>query len=284
MGIQLIREYGFYALAGAIVLSLYLYYHFSRKHHTSPEESLKTQANTLLGILLVLSGLIVYQHLDNQWTDQRIIDRFHILSYNDANTWGSNTWFGVKAEQNPNDAWIHQEIIWEVKPDFIIEAGTLCGGSAALWATVLQHANPEGRVITIDIEDSDGPLKDAMKLPIIQQRVDFLRGRSSTDPEVVAEVTRRVKGKKVLVILDSLHTKEHVLNEIKAYSPLVNVGSYIIVQDTNINGHPVLVGFGPGPMEAVDEFLTTTDQFVPDKWRERLIFTMYPKGYLKRVK
>jgi cephalosporin hydroxylase len=117
----------------------------------------------------------------------------------------------------------------------------------------------------------------------VQERVDFLIG-SSTDPGIVAEVGRRVKGKSVLVILDSDHRKDHVLKELNSYADFVNLGSYIIVQDTDTNGHPVLKGYGPGPMEAVEEFLATNDDFVPDRSRERLLLTLHPKGYLKRVK
>jgi cephalosporin hydroxylase len=202
------------------------------------------------------------------------------MFYEDASAWPSNRWLGVPTQQNPNDVWIHQEIICEVKPDFIVEAGTASGGSAALWAMVLKQVNPEGRVITIDIHDQ---AEAARRLPIVQQTVDFLVG-SSTDPAIVAEVKRRVQGKRVLVILDSNHTKDHVLNELKAYAPLLELGSYMIVQDTDINGHPVYEDYGPGPMEAVEEFLATNHDFVVDRSRERLLLTFHPKGYLKRVK
>ena len=87
-----------------------------------------------------------------------------------------------------------------------------------------------------------------------------------------------------MVILDSDHRKPHVLAELRAYAPLVTVGSYLIVQDTDVNGHPVLAGFGPGPMEALVEFLQTDDRFRSDPAQERLLFTMHPKGYLERVK
>lgn len=211
---------------------------------------------------------------------QRVVDQFHRMYYESADTWATSRWLGVLTQQNPNDAWVHQEIIWEIKPDFIVEAGTLNGGSAALWAMVLEQANPEGKVITIDIEDQ---VREAKRLPIVRKKVEFLIG-SSTDPKIVDEVARRVKGRKVLVILDSDHSKEHVLRELQAYSPLVSAGSYIIVQDTNVNGHPVFKDFGPGPMEAVDEFLAQNNRFAPDPARERLLFTMHPKGYLKRVR
>lgn len=166
-----------------------------------------------------------------------------------------------------------------MKPDFMVEAGTRHGGSAAIWAMILEQINPDARVITIDIEDQ---VTDAKKLDIVRRKVDFLVG-SSTDPEIVAEVKRRTKGKKVVVLLDSAHDKEHVLNELNAYSPLVGVGSYLIVQDTIVNGHPVWPEYGPGPFEAVEEFMATTDDFKIDGTRERLLVTLCRKGFLKRI-
>jgi cephalosporin hydroxylase len=209
---------------------------------------------------------------------KNITDTFHIISYLDTRTWPSNTWFGISAWQNPNDIWITQEIISEIKPDYIIETGTFHGGSAVLWATILDQVNPDGRVITIDVEDLSS---EARKLSIAQRKVDFILG-SSTDPEIIKHLTEEVSGKKVLVILDSLHAKEHVYQELKLYSPLVSVGSYLIVQDTNVNGNPVFVQHGPGPMEATRQFLSEVDNFQSDKTRERLLFTMHPDGYLKR--
>ena len=88
----------------------------------------------------------------------------------------------------------------------------------------------------------------------------------------------------MVVLLDSDHHKAHVLEELRRYAPLVSVGSYIIVQDSNINGHPVLADFGPGPWEAIDEFLKSNDGFRIDRERERLRFTFVPNGYLQRVK
>jgi cephalosporin hydroxylase len=278
---------------------------------------------TAVGALIViLAGLNLFQYVTRsgsavvptkleqpqKMTDQQVIDRFHELFYNSQETWSSSKWVGVLAYQNPNDVWIHQDIISEVKPDFIIEAGTAAGGSAILWAMVLEQVNPKGKVITIDIVDQIEFIKSVIKarnipgasdpkfatqlikgveigqnLPIWKERVEFIKG-SSTDPKIVAELGNRVKGHKVLVILDSDHSKNHVLNELNAYAPMVNVGSYLIVQDTNVNGHPVRKDFGPGPMEAVEEFLAANKQFESDVSRERLLFTMHPKGYLKRIK
>lgn len=212
---------------------------------------------------------------------QQIIDRFlELWTSPFEHTTFENRWLGVKTLQNPNDMWITQEILFDVKPDFFVEAGTYHGGSAALWAMILEQINPDARVITIDIEDQ---VSDAKKLDIFRRKVDFLIG-SSTDPEIVAEVTRRTKGKKVVVLLDSAHNKDHVLKELRAYSPLVGVGSYVIVQDTIVNGHPIWPTYGPGPYEAVEEFLATDDHFESDRTRERLLATFCRNGYLKRIR
>jgi cephalosporin hydroxylase len=213
-------------------------------------------------------------------TGQQIIDRFHEMFYDSQKTWLVSEWCGINTWQNPNDVWVHQEIISELKPDVIVEAGTYEGGSAVIWALILSQVNPSGRVITIDVKDQ---VKAARQLPIFKEKVEHLVG-SSTDPTIVAEVKKRTEGKKVLVILDSWHKKDHVLEELRAYSSLVPVGSYVIVQDTNINGHPVFKEYGPGPWEAVEEFLKENDQFAPDPSRERMLFTMHPRGYLKRMK
>ncbi len=116
------------------------------------------------------------------------------------------------------------------------------------------------------------------------EMVDFLLG-SSVAPEIVEAVRKRVEGKKVMITLDSDHHKDHVLKELFAYSPFVQVGGYMIVQDTNLSGHPVKQATfsGPGPMEAVDEFLAADKHFEPDQRRERLLFTFCPRGFLKRV-
>jgi len=107
---------------------------------------------------------------------------------------------------------------------------------------------------------------------------------SSVDPKVTDQIAHEVQGKKVLVTLDSLHTRDHVLKEMEIYSRLVSPGSYLLVQDTNINGYPVRSEFGPGPHEAVQEFLRTHDNFVVDRSREKFLLTFYPGGWLKRIK
>ena len=106
-----------------------------------------------------------------------ITDRFSVLWGHDDDTWRKNSFLGIRTLQNPLDVWVTFEIIHEVKPDVIVETGTHHGGSAALWAMFLEHVNPEGRVITIDVEDESA---EARELPISRRRVDYLIG-SSTD-------------------------------------------------------------------------------------------------------
>jgi cephalosporin hydroxylase len=215
-------------------------------------------------------------------TQEEVMRRFHELWYLDAGTWMKNSFFGIHTEQNPMDVWVTQEILHEVKPDFMIECGSMHGGSAALWATLLEQFNPEAKVISIDITDR---MQEARKLPIVQRRVEFIVS-SSTDKALVEKLAKRVKGKKVLVLLDSDHSKPHVLQELRSYSPMVSVGSYILVQGSNVNGHPVSPNSHPqgGPWEAIEEFMRGSDAFQIDTSRERLLFTLSPSGFLKRVK
>jgi cephalosporin hydroxylase len=186
-------------------------------------------------------------------------------------------WFGINTLQNPMDVWVTQEIMNEVKPDFIVEAGTYRGGSAILWASILMHINPEGRIITIDINNLT--TKPARNHPL-WEKVTFILG-GSTDPETVEQVTRMVEGKRVLVILDSLHTAEHVLDELRAYAPLVPEGSYIVVQDTAGFMDPRPSGW---PWEACETFVAESGgEWIIDKSRERFMISSNIDGFLKRV-
>ena len=147
----------------------------------------------------------------------------------------------------PLDLWVYQEILHELRPRFIVECGTAAGGSALFLASVCELLGV-GEVVTVDIEERPGrPAHD---------RITYLRGSS-----VAEDVVGRVKGlvrdaAPVLVILDSDHSREHVLRELRLYGEIVTPGSYLIVEDTNVNGHPVSELHGPGPMEAVEQFLS----------------------------
>ena len=134
----------------------------------------------------------------------------------------------------------------------------------------------QGKIFTVDIEKQPN-------LPA-HPRVEYLNG-SSVAPEIIAHLQRQIRpADKVIAFLDSDHRKPHVLAELHAYSKLVTPGSYLVVEDSNVNGHPVFPTFGPGPMEAMEEFLAGHDSFVVDKSREKFFMTFNPRGYLKRVK
>jgi len=230
----------------------------------------------LTAALLVLAGVVGLW----QWRRDRrhlsVVDAFHKLYYDAAAcTWSNTRWMGVQVLKNPLDLWIFQEIIHETRPDVIIEAGTYLGGSALYFAHVFDLLG-RGKVITIDIKDYQGRAQ--------HPRVHFLLG-SSTDPAVVERVKSLLSPQdRVMVTLDSDHRKAHVLDEIRIYSRLVTQGSYLIVEDTNINGHPVLESFGPGPMEAVQEFRRESADFEDDHMREKFLLTHNPKGYLRRIR
>ncbi len=201
-------------------------------------------------------------------------ENFH-RQYYDSRVWMNTTWLGVPIEKCPLDLQVFQEIIWEVKPDLIVEAGTYKGGSALFFATVLD-AIGHGSVMSIDIV----PQPNLPRHPRIIYRLG-----DSIDERELREVRRiAASAKSVLVDLDSDHHYEHVLAEMRAYAPLVTKGSYLIVEDTNINGHPVEPNFGPGPAEAVAQFLKEDHNFVPDRSREKFMVTFNPGGWLKRVR
>lgn len=210
-------------------------------------------------------------------TAHSVSDVFHTLYYAAAargGTWLDTRWLGVPVLKCPLDLWVYQEILFEVRPDLIVETGTAAGGSA-LYLASLCDVLGAGRIVTIDIE----PNADRPQHPRITQIV-----ASSTDLKVAETVAAEAgKVERVLVILDSNHEKEHVLEEMELYSPLVTRGSYLIVEDTNVNGHPILPGFGPGPMEAVAAFLPQHPEFAPDRAREKFLMSFNPSGYLRRA-
>jgi cephalosporin hydroxylase len=198
---------------------------------------------------------------------------FHRAYYEAQESWMDSRWLGVDALKTPQDLWVYQEIVVETRPDVIIETGTFRGGSALYLATVCD-ALDHGRIVSIDLRLPPGrPDHD---------RIDYLEG-SSVDPRVVDRVRARVgDGERVMVLLDSDHSRDHVLAELRAYGPLVSDGCYLIVEDTNVNGHPVVPHWGPGPMEAVEAYLTEGAPFTIDPQREKFLFTFNPRGFLRR--
>jgi len=210
-------------------------------------------------------------------SERKIVDAFHRLYYNGLETLGKtydNTyWMGIPCLKCPLDLWIYQEIMYEVRPDLIIETGTFAGGSALYLAHICDFLGV-GHVATIDIEERPRPG---------HARISYVNG-SSSEPETVTKALDSVKTREtVLVILDSDHSETHVTKELELLSPLVTRGSYIIVEDTNINGHPIYPSFGPGPYEAVQKFMGKNSNFVLDPIREKFMMTFNPLGYLRRI-
>lgn len=210
--------------------------------------------------------------------EAEVVRQFHELYYRRWLAQGADTirlsWFGYEILKCPLDLWVYQELLVRTRPDFVIETGTWFGGSALYFAMVLDLIG-SGHVITIDVAVKPNQPQHS--------RISYLTG-SSVDAAVVAQVREVVGSQRAMVVLDSNHSAAHVYNEMVLYSPLVQTGDYMIVEDTNVNGHPAYADFGPGPMEAVNKFLSVNDEFVVDQRCERFLMTLNPKGYLRRTR
>jgi cephalosporin hydroxylase len=206
-----------------------------------------------------------------------IVSQFTRLYYQTpqpVRTWHDTRWLGHQVLKTPLDLWNYQEILAERRPDVVLECGTAGGGSALYLASVMDMID-HGRVVSVDLK----PNPDRPAHP----RVEYLVG-SSTAPEVFDQMAAAAAGAgRVMVILDSDHSRDHVLAELRLYAPLVTAGDFLIVEDTCVNGHPVAPQHGPGPMEAVDQFLRETSDFVRDRRDRKFLMTFNPGGYLRRV-
>lgn len=208
-------------------------------------------------------------------SDQETVDRFHKLWHESPETWNTCEWRGVKALKCPMDMWIYQELISRIRPGLIIETGT-CHGGSGLYLADLCQLNNKGKVLTIDIK--------MPKTPPQHSRLDYFTG-SSVAEKTISMVRRYVRQSNgpVMVILDSDHKANHVAKELKLYAPFVTEGSYMIVEDTDIN-RIVRFNHGPGPAMAVESFMSEDRRFVIDKECERFMLTFNHGGYLRRVK
>lgn len=204
------------------------------------------------------------------------------------------SWLGRPIIQYPQDMVAMQELLWEVKPDLIIETGIAHGGSLIFYASILELiatcTGHEGKVLGIDIDIRPHNRKAIEEHPMFK-RISMIQG-SSIAPEVVAQVVERAKGhKRIMVCLDSNHTHDHALAELEAYAPLTSVGSYCVVFDTLIEdmgegAYPERSwGVGNNPKTAVWQYLKTHSEFEINKSIDnKLLISVAPDGYLKRVK
>ncbi len=241
-----------------------------------------------------LTNSVEFQQLSRNW-----------IEFVTPHKWAYNfDWLGRPAIQFPNDAWVLQEIIWELKPDLIIETGIAHGGSLVLSASLLalleiedfrelgkfDFTNPKRKVVGIDIEIR-GHNFEHIKSHFLSNWIDLIQG-SSTDLETFHKVKNLAKNShKVLVLLDSNHTKDHVLKELELYSTLVSLDSYIVVYDTVLElvSQDLIVdrpwGLKNGPLSAVDSFLSDNSNFAIDHTRAgKSGISVAPSGFLRRIK
>ncbi|MFD2643338.1 cephalosporin hydroxylase family protein [Pseudomonas japonica] len=198
------------------------------------------------------------------------------------------SWMGRPIIQLPQDMLAMQEIIWRVKPDLIIECGIAHGGSIIYYASLLELQG-HGEVLGIDL-DIRPHNRDAIESHQMAKRISMIEG-SSIDPAVVEQVRAIAEGKKVILVLDSNHTHEHVLEELRAYAPLVALGSYCVVMDTVVEDMPAEFfpdrPWGPGdnPKTAVWAYLKENSDFeIDQQMQDKLLISVAPDGYLRRVR
>lgn len=215
-------------------------------------------------------------------------------AFNDAsnkNQYSYNfSWMGRPIIQYPQDMIAMQELIWELKPDLIIETGIAHGGSLIFYASLMELIG-KGEVLGIDIDIRAHNRKEIEAHPMMK-RITMLEG-SAVSEEIAAQVRKVAEGKQtVMVLLDSNHTHDHVLRELELYAPLVTPGSYCVVFDTIVEKLPENYfkesrpwSVGNNPLTAVHEYLKTDDRFVIDSAIDnKLLISVAPSGYLKRIK
>lgn len=220
------------------------------------------------------------QSLSKQWFEASVRNRY---SYHFS-------WLGRPIIQYPQDIMALQELIWQIKPDLIVETGIAHGGSLVFYASMLELLGGPGYVLGIDI-DIRVHNRQAILAHPMAHRIRMLEG-SSIASEIMQQVHEHAQDKRnILVILDSLHTHDHVLSELHHYSPLVKQGSYVVVLDTVIEDLPNELSAerpwcqGNSPKTAVKAFLAENHRFEIDQALEdKLLLTVAPSGYLRCIK
>jgi len=215
-------------------------------------------------------------------------DSFNVAS-NTAQYSYNFSWMGRPIIQYPQDMIAMQELIWEIKPDLIIETGIAHGGSLIFYASLLELMG-SGEILGIDIDIREHNRAEIEKHPMFK-RIRMIQG-SSVSREIVEEVKKVAAGKqRIMVCLDSNHTHDHVLQELELYAPFVTPGSYLVVFDTIVEDLPdnYLPGRawakGDNPKTAVHAFLEKNGHFTVDTAIDnKLLISVAPGGYLKRIK
>ncbi len=210
---------------------------------------------------------------------EALVRDFNILYFHgpdQKHLWETLHWLGVPTLKCPMDLWVFQEILARTRPEVIVECGVYAGGTTLYLASILDLLGT-GRIVACDL--SLGLVHDRARA---HPRIHWIEG-SSVEAATVAAVRKQCRGRRTMVILDSDHSYEHVRQELELYSSLVSPDCYLICEDTCVNGHPILPDHGPGPYEALQDFLRTHPGWEVDKHCERLLVTFNPSGYLRRV-
>jgi cephalosporin hydroxylase len=208
-----------------------------------------------------------------------VVQRFNDLYYT-SNVASDMVWRGVPILKNPCDLWTAIEILSKLQPVAVVETGTNCGGSALFYSDILRLLTIQCKVITIDINPKWSVDPEANGITSL---VGYSTNRVIVDAVgTLVKAATDERGGHVLVMLDSDHSMENVVQELQLYSGFVTAGSYVIVEDTNVNGHPSLKDHGPGPWEAVQAFLAHNNDFEVDYSCQRHLLTSNPSGYLRR--
>jgi cephalosporin hydroxylase len=214
-------------------------------------------------------------------------NEFNIVSNREKYSYNFS-WMGRPIIQYPQDMIAMQEILWDIKPDLIIETGVAHGGSLIYYASLMELMG-KGHIVGIDI-DIRKHNRDAIESHPMFKRISLLEGSSVSD-DIVNQAKSFIKpGMTVLVSLDSNHTHEHVLHELELYAPMVTVGSYCVVFDTIVEDMPKAMydrpwDVGNNPKTAVFEYLKTHPEFEINKAIDnKLLISVAPDGYLKRIR
>lgn len=212
--------------------------------------------------------------------EELISDDYHI-QYEKERIWEKNTWLGIPCWKLPMDAFVVQELIYETRPDWIVETGTGHGGSAMFYASICELIG-HGEVVSIDNDFKKfNSTLNRWGNTKCEKRIAFFTGDSIN---IAPQIKKMVGDSNCMVILDSWHSKEHVYREMLMYSKLVKSGSYMIVEDSHAAGNPVPWDYDDeGPMGAINQWIKTYgDKWEIDKECEKHLMTFNPKGYLKR--
>ena len=218
-------------------------------------------------------------------------DALDVLVRADRYKWVHQTsWFGEPIINIPHDMFALQEIIYQTRPDYIIEVGVAWGGSLLFYSTLMDVLGGK-KIIGIDIFVPDDLVERISSFGRLSDRIDWVVG-SSIDRKTIKSVKKIIgQSRNTMILLDSHHTHEHVLNELEIYSEFVGVGNYLICGDTVVNDVPEQKhrprDWGPdnNPKTALDEFLNHNDRFKVDKELEnKLLMTCNPGGYLRAIK